>query len=296
MRLKKAGSVLGGALVLGLFGAGVWYWRAQMAPPMPPKAYTIAKGAEVSLILLEPISSGGTPKGAVVDALVSEDVKSPEGAVLVKAGSLAKIEVTRSRGSTAMTNLVNQPARLSISFQPVKTVDGKALPLAPDPKGTETELEVTRKSASALHAGDAVSKLWNSPETQAPLKALQDRLTGANPQAEIKAPDIKKALGEAAKELEMNDTVRALKDDQAWAALSETLKKAGSGDLSSLGSGEAALALGALKEIGQLAGTVDDALRGMVKGSNIILPVGAKLTGYAAKPVKVAPPVEKPKR
>lgn len=296
--MKKWGAFLGGLAMLAAFGYGAWHFtggRLNLPFGGPTaKKVELGAGAEVSLLLLQTISSGGTDKDAKIPALVEEDIRGRGGEVVVRAGAPSLIHVVRSRGATAMTQVMNQPARLEVAFTTVQAVDGTTIRLEPGGKAGQDSLELTRDVLQTQDVGDAVAKLYNHSETQDSIKALGDRLTGANPGAELDAPDLKRALEDVSKDMNMPKTAAAIRDGAAWSALSDAAQQAGKGDLSGLDAGQALLAVGALQELGSLAGRMGGFLEGVFKGRNIVAPVGARLKTATAEGVVVTVTPEPP--
>lgn len=281
----------GGLAVLAAFGYAAWQvggggTNLPFLKPQP-KSATLPAGSQVSLMLMRSLASGREQKGDRVPMVVAKDVTGPDGSVLIRAGAPAMAEVTWSRGSSAATQLINQPARLEIELVSVALADGQTVALTTKKGGKSTSYALTRQNTDSQDATDAVEALWKHQETQGALTALQQRLTGENPNSEIKAPDLQKALQDVARQMNMPNTQGAIQNPKAWDSLTSTIQKAQGGDFTGLTSGELGLALGAIGELGRLAGTVDKSLKGMIKGRNIVAPVGLPLTAYTAAPARV---------
>lgn len=277
--MKKWGRVLGGIAVLAVFGAGLAWWKGPEWGLFKPKPFPVQlpAGTDLSLVLLRQLDSGQSKVGDKVPCLVAEDVKSPTGYVVIKKGSGALVEVTRARESSAISMLANQPARLEIKFISTLGVDGTQVDL--DGPNGEESLEITHEMTEEGTVVDVAKKLWNHSETQESLKSLNSLLSGG----EWKAPDLKKALEDVTRQSDMPKTSEALKSEDAWRKLSDTAGRVAGGDLTGLSGADAALALGALNEIGKVTGSVGDFLKGAIKGRNLTLPVGAQLKAQTAK-------------
>lgn len=273
----------GGAAVLGAFAVGLAWWKAPDFGWFKPKPFPVVlpPNTEVQLMLLKPADSGQSQVGERIPCLVAEDVKSPSGYVVIPKGAGALIEVTRARQGSAMGILANQPARLEVKFISTLAVDKTPVELG---TGTDQEsLEITYDMTEKGTVVDVVKGLWNHSETQESLKSLNSAFSTG----QWKAPDFKKALEDVASQSDMPQTAKALKSDESWRKLSETAGKVAGGDLSGLSGSEAVLALGALKEIGKVTGSVSGFLQNAVKGRNLTLPVGSVLTAKTASEEKI---------
>lgn len=259
--------------MLGAFAVGLAWWKGADLGLFKPKPFPVVLPAdtEVPLMLLKPADSGQSQVGERIPCLVAEDVKSPSGYVVIPKGAGALIEVTRARQGSAMGILANQPARLEVKFISTLAVDKTPVELG---TGTDKEsLEITYDMTERGTVVDVVKGLWNHSETQESLKSLNSAFSTG----QWKAPDLKKALEDVASQSDMPQTAKALKSDESWKRLSETAGKVAGGDLSGLSGSEAVLALGALREIGKVTGSVTGFLQNAVKGRNLTLPVGAVL-------------------
>ena len=285
MKAAKIGAFVAGLAVLGGFGYGVWAWReGSLSLPFlaEPQAEPLADGTPVKLLLLQQITSGGTPKGEEIPVIVAEEVKDSRGRIAIPLGATGLIEVVQSRGATAVTQLVNQPARLGIQFLSVTDTQGRVIPLRAQAAPGADPLELTRDSTGSRDLSDAALKLKDNEELQrsweSVQKALENRGAGS-----LQAPDLRKALQDVASEMDMPATMQSLDDNRPWADLGNALDQARKGDLSGLSGPDAMIALTALKELGGLLGTADKTLRGVFKGRNITAPVGLELTAYVDK-------------
>lgn len=281
--MSKWARFIGGAAVLGAFAVGLAWWKGPELGFFKPKPFPVVLPAdtEVQLMLLKPLDSGESQVGERVPCLVAEDVKSPSGYVVIPKGAGALIEVTRARQGSALGVLANQPARLEVKFISTLAVDKTPVELG---TGSEKEsLEVTYDMTEKGTVVDVVKNLWNHSETQESLKSLNNVFATG----EWKAPDLKKALEDVAVQSEMPQTAQALKSDESWKRLSETAGKVAGGDLSGLSGGDAVLALGALREIGRVTGSVTGFLQGAIKGRNLTLPVGSVLKAKTSQEEKI---------
>lgn len=251
------------------------------APKPKPVVHTLPSGTDVSFLLLQPLSSGGAKEGEKVPILVEKDVLTPDGQIAIKAGSAGLAEVVESRGATALTTLVNQPARLAIKFLTVRGVSGD-IDLQPSPEPGETAYSLTRTNTGGQDLSDLAEKVGSNKELRDSWKSALDQIQTKGP-VDLKAPDLRKVLQGIASDMEMPSTEKSLKDDKAWSSLSDVADRAKRGDLTGLAAGDVMLAISALNEISNLAGSMDRTLRGIFKGRNIEAPLGMRLSAKTSE-------------
>ena len=282
-----------GLAVLGGFG---WFvYQAKQGQGLPfevpgmvaAKPVELRKGTEIELLLLTPLTSGGSEVGDPVKCVVAKDVTAGDGRVLVAEGTVVEGKVVRSRGGTLAGSLTNQPARLEVEIGEVQTVDGKKVAL--QGKGESGRHSFTQANTKG---GGNVVDLAQDPEAQAFLRSAVERMAKGEtlPPAEQKQADAE--LARLAERYDLESTKRLLKGDKGPERSSgaqgvlDALQK---GDFGGLAGHEVVLGVQALEEIANLGAGLDKSLRGAVKGSNVKAQVGTRVTATTAKAVTVRP-------
>lgn len=245
-------------------------------------------GEPVRLVLMQRLSSGGSKEGDEVLFLVADDLRS-DGTVVVPAGSIARGEVTRSRGATAITALVNQPARLEIRLTSVRGPGGVEVPI----RSMEAEAHAFTRENTDRKRGD-LDLVWSDADKRALLERLARGMISGEGFATFEDPEVKRKIQALSTELGLTETAQFLKSPPRDTDLFRLQQRLEKGDVSGLGANEALLALGALGELSQLATMVDDRLRGIFKGRNIVAPVGLELDAVIGENVTLTlPPAAK---
>src|SRR5262245_27815736 len=114
------------ALVL-LVGCVIGCGRNDSSSEPVGKEVTIAKGAEVDLLLLRQIEAGSTREGTLVPFMVAEDVRNPTGDVVIEKGTIAEGEVTWSRSEGTMSGMMRKPARLEVAIKRTRAPGGETI-------------------------------------------------------------------------------------------------------------------------------------------------------------------------
>lgn len=250
----------------------------------PKREVTLPDGAAVEFLLLEPLHSGGADVGDTAKIVVTKDVKR-DSVTVVPAGTIGEIEVVRSREGSVMSSLVNQPARLEVKFRPLE-LDGGSVALDAQIDGAVT-LELTRKTSSKDEASAALKRLWENEQTQDVLNRLAQRLNGESSD-DLDDPTSRKILVDVADQLGLTATTKAVNGNaKSVGGLLLATEKASRGQFSDMNAADAMIALQAVTELAHIANGVDRGLRGKIKGRNINIPIGTRMTAYTAKPVTV---------
>jgi len=273
------------ALCVVLAGCGPKPEEKNVAEAPKPVAFNLPKGTDVSLLLLKKLDSGANKEGERVEMMLAEDIKVGDKVVIPK-GAIAEAEVAWSREASVASQLVNQPARLSIKFKSLKTAGGEVVPLVADAeKPTEAYLFTSENTVRADI--DRLTKIIEQPENKAAFDKLARRFIDGDKGATLDDPETSETLKRVAKELGLSKTADVLqKDAKAGAeSLTAIADKINSGKLAALTTSEISLALTALQELGSVADGASRTLRGQIKGKNIHAPIG---TLVKATSVKVA--------
>ncbi len=280
---------LAGLVVVAGFLYGVWALKGKLASAEPSTGKsvtaTLAAGTPVNMILLTPLDSGGVKEGKEVKFVVNEDVRSPEGAVVIKQGALATGKVSQSRAGSIGGALANQPARLAVIFDKVESLAGQVA-LACQKAGEDYDFtQANTRLEGNSNAVDAVT----DPEARDYVVSLARQIAlgeQAPPEEKAKA---EKQLKELSQRYGLKSTQELLNGPQDASHppkdVSSLLQSVQKGDLKGLTGVDVLLVARAASEIVDLGSGLDKSLRGMLKGSNIHAKIGTPVTAYLAKTV-----------
>ncbi|MCW5936131.1 MAG: hypothetical protein KIT11_02345 [Fimbriimonadaceae bacterium] len=283
--MKWVRAILG----LGVIGGvvyGAYAWKENRLPvelpamlkPAPVVHAALEEGADVPLLLLTPLTSGGSKVGDEVKLVVRDNVKSKDGHTVIAQGTLVEGKVARSRGGTVASALGNQPARLVVELGSVQTVDGQKLALSSGQGEGQAEYEFTASNTRLDQDTADIQALVNDPEARDYLLALVKGETpqGKEPDQKLKKIAEKHGLGRTEKLIQKQGRNEG---SGTWA---DAIKGLQSGNVGSLAGVDLVLAAQAAGEIGDLVGSVDKTLRGTFKGSNIKASVGTTVHAKVA--------------
>lgn len=256
--------------------------EVEVAPVMVPA------GTDVRMLLLQSVSSGGTRVGSKVQFVVADDVVV-DGEVVVPMGSMAYGVIERSRGSTAATTMINQPARLDIKIEELVRVDGERVALAVDLENPDEALdmrEVRGRSAEPLRGEfvkaeeDALRMLAQALDSGEGFDGLLENVN-------------REALSSAARKMGYRSLQELAQPrtggSDGFVQLIDLLDQAQSAMANPIIPSEAILMLRAVEEISRFAGGIDRWLRGTFKGRNIAHPIGTEVTVKIADDVMLKP-------
>ena len=287
----KTAKFVGGILVLGVFGYGVYAMNQGKInlPFLPTPTSELKAGTRIKLLTLAQLDSGKSKVDQSFPMVVAEDVKDGAGRVLVEAGTILTGKITRSRGGSLASTLVNQPARLEGTFGSVKTIDGQSVPLSPDAKDPKGFYAFGRGSSSEKDAGDALEAIWTHPESQKSLEQLKAKLQGEK--VDLSAPDMRKVLGDAADHMDLPNTRNLLNgsgnSDKDLTHMSESMDKVMDGNFKGMSGVELVTAAMALGEMGKVVESVDKTLRNTLKGRGISVPPGTPMDAYTTRTIVI---------
>lgn len=252
-----------------------------------PTQVTLKAGTPVHLMLMAPLESGDCPVGMLFPMVVSEDVlDSASGAVVIAKGTPIMGEITKTRAAGALSGMLNQPARLEITTEPL-SVGGASLKLTAEEGSKEAVSFAFSRDNTGLPdtRTDADPELADALKNEASRKLLSEFTTAVESGvmqedlAERMAKDpamngLFDRLGYARTQKLMQDSGDAKKGFQRILDTAEGLRY---GEVSKLGSLDLQLALAAMEEIGGLARDVQNTVRGIFKGRNIRAHVGNRV-------------------
>jgi len=248
---------------------------------VPPAKLEI--GTEVPLILLTELSSGGSAKGTETAFMVTDDVLSPDSRVLIPKGAIAYGKVEWSRAAGAISQFLNEPARLAVSIDRTVSVDGQTISLKAARDGESYHF--TRENTIASVAGDKLNKLLEDENAKKSLQQLLDGLSGSDMGDPNSIADLADALGlKSTSELARTNSINDLKD---------VLKGISAGEVARIATGQSTLVIEAIAELAGLRKAVGDRISGLFKGRNIKAFPGTPITAYVAKVALIEAPQAK---
>lgn len=246
-----------------------------------PTRADLRAGTKVELLLATPLSSGGSKEGEPVCMIVAEPVVDPDGNVLIDKGAPARGVVAWSRGATTFTAIANQPARLAISLTSTTAVDGQEVILCAHKDHPDEVLRFERSDGGRTQSAE-IDALWENDRVRNGLISLYEAMrSGRTPEGSARN-DIELAV----RELGLDETGRAIEDDKLPALIS-ALSRARAGETLHLATPELSLLFATITELGSIVNDVGDRIAGMLKGANIRIPMGKRLTGYVAQTANV---------
>jgi hypothetical protein len=254
-----------------------------------PRTLVLREGAPVSLFLVSPISSDGSHEGDIVHFVVSSNVPTQLGVTGIPAGTVATAKVVRARGAGAISALANQPARLEIEFQPIRLANGLDVDLAIDAKPS-CELTVANTTPrSGLVENETVRNSGDT--TQILLGELAKALDSGQVPSDLAKklssdPEINRLLEGGSFANSKTWTGQSRTVESGLDALLRAAAEARHGKVDRIPTSEIGLALAAIEEIGALADSASDWLKGRLKGRNIRAGVGVVINAQVAKSVE----------
>jgi len=289
----KALKVIGGLAVLAAFGAGYYWLRSNdvRLPVDEPRILKLPAGQPVNLIVVEPLSSGGSEVGEEVDLIVAEDVKV-DGTVAIRKGTPAKGKITRSRSGSIVSALSNQPARLEMELTSIQA-DGKTIPIVP----AEADVHAFTQANTARKEPDAdIEEAMKDPEKRKLLEDVVSRLAGKE---KVSATDLVgldlEALNDSFTLPETDRFLNEVRNVRPGAKSGESSRDSAERIIGGLVSGRLTDVAGidpvviarALGEVGNLGRKADQKLRGVFKGRNIWVEIGTPVPAKTAKLVEI---------
>lgn len=262
-------------------------------PPAKMVPVTLSAGTKVSLVLLTDLRAGTAEVGSKVTLVVSEDVKDSNGRVLVPRGALAEGEVAESRSEGMLSAAMNRPARLALRFLTIKP-DGQravAITAAPKSEGEDVFRFTSENSGPGRLEAEVKSLIDGAQRATAEdlNQALEQFLSAGNAEKLRGGAETEKALRQLLDATDLKNAKKYLAEDgkSSLDDLGKLLAAARGGSMNNLSAGDIALALNALKELGDLAGTIEQGLKGAFRGHTIHAHVGTGVTAYVAQDAQV---------
>lgn len=271
------------ALAIVVTAAGCGQPEPVAQTPPPPQFAEVPAGTEIQLQLLDSISSGD-PEGAGVPLVVAEDVRDRKGNVVVRRGSVFEGKIENSRSAGALSGLMNEPARLSISIPDLKAADGTTIAVRLNEE--DEPLHFGREETAKYAATSKLEGAMNEEAVARLLRQLaEDMEEGRTPNLESESG--KELLGEVARALNLQDTAELLREDRA-SDIEKAIRAVKGGSMLDIASGgTAGSALGAAYEVINVAEEVRDRVAGVFKGRNIRAYAGMPVTAWTKEDVRV---------
>lgn len=241
-------------------------------PAVPStRTVTLAAGTPVKLILLDELTSGGSPEGTTVRLALAEPVDG------LPAMTPADATVSASRTEGTLGAMMNRPARLNLTLGSLVGPNGAIIPLSADAKAPK-DYELNRGNTGRP---DVAQKEPEEVDISAGVAVQQLIEKGESGGLDSKQ------VGDLAHKLGMNETAK-LADaghlDQAQ-RLVQTVRQGGS--VAGLASGGT---VAAAMELVSLAGDVGHRLGRTLGGRNIRAYPGTIVPAYVAQDTTVTLP------
>lgn len=242
-----------------------------------PLVVSLTKGTTIPMILGTPLAAGATKVGSSVQLWVSEDVKV-DGETVIKKGTPVQGTVSWSRAEGALSGLMNRPARLAITINGLKTVEGNIVTIEFD-EGPAFEFNRDNTSKALTDVRD----VWNNSKQREVLTRIYtDISAGKTPT--IVSDEEREALKSALQTLDLSEAESLIsKNKKSFDKVLTSL--AGNVFSGSLGNAEGAL--GAVRQLGSLLEGVSDQIGGAFRGRTIHAPAGMPLSAKTTGDVQV---------
>lgn len=260
-----------------------------------PERSVLSKGTSVRLMLLKELHAGRESVGSPVQFLLMEDVRDAKGRLLMKKGSPVSAKVSRSRGEGTLSGAMNQPARLNITFDQTKAVDGTQVLLSADKGGArDAEYEFTRANTGIPGKSRSMESALDDEERRQLLVRLAEMISENRDGNLSNDPRSEELVRGLADQLGLSDT-RALDAkgdlDKATGLLGQV--SSGRIDLDLLMSASLGT-VNSLIELTQVAAFAVNRVGGMLKGRTIRAHFGTEVTAYVAADATVTIQPEEP--
>lgn len=244
----------------------------------------VPAGTPIRLMFLKEISSHSSMVGDLVPLVVTNDVEV-DGKVLIPEGTMAFAKVSQCRREGALSAPVfDKPARLSISLEHLRDVDGNEVKLQCKP-GKSGDLQIVREMTVRPTSEEAkeYAGAWNNPMSRPVMEKVHrlfaDSATSLSQKEalvliehNVQLPVVQEAIrsGLYGEVVSFINDLKHGRTIEALLKLSPTTRPA-------------YLAVRAVRELGRLSGGVGNYFEGRFKGRNIRCAAGVEITVYAGK-------------
>lgn len=242
----------------------------------------VPAGTPIRLMLLKDISSSSSFPGDLVPMVVTQDVEVG-GRVIIPEGSMAFGKVSWSRREGALSApLFDKPARLCISLEHLRDLDGNEVKLRPMP-GKDSDLQITREMTAKASPAQTqeFEYAWGDPKARPVMEKVHhlfnDSATSLTEkeaeiliQHNVAMPVVQQAIKNGTFGVVIN-LIRDIKHARMFEVLlniNPTTRPA-------------MAALRAVRELSRLCGGIGTYIEGRFKGRNIRAAAGVELTVYA---------------
>lgn len=232
----------------------------------------VAADVEVPLILLTELSSGGTGKGSKVAFMVTQDVHSSDGTLVIPRGAIAYGTVTWSRSAGMISKFLNEPARLAVAIESTVSADGKVVPLQFNKSDAKEALRFTGANTGIERASEELEKVLADAEAKKALANMLEGLLGK----QMGSDDIVAIL---AARLQLS-SLKQMAEARSLGDIIGVFKGIATGEITRIATAHTGLVVDAISELTGLRRSVGDRISGLFKGRNIRAYPGTPVKAY----------------
>lgn len=282
--------VAGAWIALIVAAAGCQGKQEAPTPASAPKVVEveIPSGTKVTAVLLKQLESGIDDEGTEFPMLVAEDVKDPQGHVLIRQGTPMQGRVTWSRREGTLSGLMNQPARLKFAFESTVASDGTGLDLCADPKQPDEAYELNRGNTGLLSNRKQIEEIASDEKNGQALAAMQDLFENGD-SAKLETEESRQRLAMIAQKLNLPGIAQVAQQNEMGKVkrLLDQLRQGASLSKLAPAATQGPVGLTAIMEMADVCRSVNDRMNHATHGRNIKAYVGTPLTAYTKSAVKV---------
>lgn len=225
------------------------------------------------------LDAGSTEVGTPFPLIVASDVRAKDGTVVIRQGTPAVGTVVASRSEGSLSALMNRPARLEVTLDETRAVDGQTVRLR-IPSGEK--FAFTRANTGRPEPSSEVLRALEDPANAAAWRAFEG-LFSQNPQLDSGTREAVRQLTELLPEGSRPKTADGKDDPLAFVA---KLQSGGLGAALADPSGS----LASVVALANLAGSVGGELERKLAGRTIRAHVGTPVEALIAGTMTVRPP------
>lgn len=243
----------------------------------PPEPVILEPGTEVPLILLQELSAGASKVGTEVALMVTEDITSPDGRILIPRGAIAYGRVNWSRSAGALSKVVNEPPRLAVTVDRTVSIDNKTVMLQASQSGDP--FQFTGKNSGAKNATEGLTKALEDDATRAKLETLFGAFEG-------KPMGDQRVVRELATELNLKN-IETMARGHSIREIEGVMRSIAEGEATRIVGGQTTLLIDTIAELAGLRIDVGDRISGIFRGNTIHAYPGTPVTAYVAQPLAI---------
>jgi hypothetical protein len=242
----------------------------------------VPKGTPIRLMLLREISSNSSMPGDLVPLVVTQDVEV-DGRVLIPEGLMVFGKVAKTRREGALSAPVfDKPARLSVTFEHLRDVDGREVKIQPR-VGTNGDLQITREMTVRPNGEESreIETAWQNPQARSVMEKVRRLFVDGTTTLTKKEAEI--LISHNIQLPVVQEAIRIGAFDRVTGFISDIKKGRTIEAFLSLtpATRPALLAIRAVRELGRLSGGIGNYVGGRFKGRNIRCCAGVELTVYS---------------